>query len=163
MDTNDDGGVPDGYEPDDGFAHLEDLGFDFEDYFARAREERLSALEWGEFDARILGLYCRDTYANKIPPAWVRESIANEFFKVLAGGDSRESFPMPWSAAEAPPQLSRAAQLALDIFRDIADLMHINPELKITAACKQIGDVHHVSYETARAAWYKHKPPLKSF
>lgn len=163
MDTHDDEGMPVGYDPDDGLTHLENLNFDFEDYFFRAREERLSAQEWSEFDARVLGLYCRDTYANKTPPAWVRESIADEFFKVLAGGDSRESFPMPWHTGEGPVRLSRAAQLALDIFSDIADLMHSNPEVKITTACRQIAEAHHVSYETARAAWYKHKPPLKSF
>lgn len=162
MDSHDDGPPVDG-DHDDGLIHLEDMSFDFEDYFVRFRAKELSEQESEEFHARLMGLYCKCVFSGEKPPGWVSDYIANEFCKVLAGGDWNDSFPLPWSPRDKITWGTRAEHDALQIFCDIANLHKQNPEENITTAIQQVASDHSVSYEKARAAWYKHKGALKSF
>lgn len=146
---------PNKFEDDEGLINLADTDFNFEDYFSRFGRGETSAQENAEWDARVLGLFCRDVFEERKVPTWVLEHLANEFSKILAGGKWNDSFPLPWHPAD--PVRSRSEEIALQIFCDIANEMKRDCTQKITSVIKEIADRHHVSYETARAAWYKHR------
>lgn len=158
----DDGAVGDDYLTD-GLVHLEDISFDFEDYFKRYWAKEMSEEERAEYHARVMGIYCRDIFAQKKPLDWVLEYIANEFSKILAGGQWNDSFPLPWHPADPIRYGTRADQEALEIYCEIHNFMRLNPDVKITAAIEAVASGRNVSYEKARAGWYKHKAKLKAF
>lgn len=159
MDSHDDG-PPIGGDYDDGLIHLEDMSFDFEAFFVRFRAKELTEEEGEEFHARLMGLYCRCIFEEKRPPDWVLNYIAGEFYKILAGGAWNDSFPLPWHPRD--PIHTRAEEQALQIYCDIANRIHANPELKVTATIAQVAAQHNVSLETARAAWYEQKKRMKA-
>lgn len=162
MDMHDDG-PPGGDGQDDGLIHLEDLSFDFEDYFKRADAEELSQQESIEFPARVIGRYCRDIYARKLPPVWVLDYVAEAFSKVLAGGEWDDELPMPWTVPNTSHFPSRSMLESIEIIAEISRLMQENPEVRVTSAITAAATAHNVSYEKARAVWYKHNRPKKAF
>lgn len=163
MDHHVDGEGSDFDDEEDGLIYLNDVSFDFDDYFDRARKEELTSEEFEVYDARVIGLYCRSVYRKEVPPTWVMERIANEFFKVLAGGDWNDSFPLPWNPMSEAPMFggSRATKKAFEMYGAIYRLLDADKELKVTEAIQRVADENHVSYETARAAWYKYKNQFK--
>lgn len=166
--TSKDDGTPDDDMPGndyltDGLIHLEDTSFDFEDYFKRLKADELSEDELAEYPARVMGLYCQKISANKVPPDWVLKYFAREFYKILAGGAWNDSFPLPWNPASPVELLSRTEQEAFDIFADVSWCIKDNPGAKVTEVIQVVADKRHISYEKARAAWYKHKAKMKAF
>lgn len=138
---------------------LDDLEFDFEGYFDRFRSGSLTAIEREEFCARIMGMFCRDIFAQRKPPDWVLNFVANEFSNVLYGKPWADAFPLPWT--ERTPVWTRAEELALTIACDIAQILKDDQGAKVTATISRVASNHNVSYETARAAWYTRRDAFK--
>ena len=131
-----------------------DFRFDFDDYFRRFNEKQLSETEKEAFTARIIGMFCRDLVAGNEPPRWVQSYLVEQFSKVLMGEEWESAFPLPWTTAT--PLRTRAESRSLDIFCDIANQLKESPDAKITNVIANAANSHNSSYETARAAYYKH-------
>lgn len=137
-----------------------DLEFDFEDYFKRSANRELSDEEADEFTMRAMALFCRDFWKKEDPadvPLWLMRYFAEQFYNVLAGEPFNQALPLPWDQADLLGHLSRKERQEREIFMDIAKLLASCPDIKVTRAMQEVADARHVSYETARAAWYKIK------
>lgn len=143
---------------DEYIVNLIDLTFDFEDYFQRSANGTLTEEEQKEFNGRICGQFCRDFYKNgnaSDVPNGIMKYMANQMFLVLAGEEWESAFPLPWTTPT--PIRSRADEIALTIFCDIANLLRQDANIKTVKAIEVMADKHHVSFEKARAAWYNGK------
>jgi len=149
---NEDSSLPQDYVNED---------FDYDGFFERARNRSLSASESEEFSARIMGVFCRDIFAERKPPDWVLHFIANEFSNVLMGKPWVDAFPLPWT--QRTPIGTRAEIQSLQIACDIAQILKEDSEAKVTEAIGLVASKHCVSYETARAAWYARRDAFKVF
>ena len=140
---------------------LDDLEFDFKGYFDRFRSGSLTEIEREEFCARILGMFCRDIFAQRKPPDWVLNFIASEFSNVLYGKPWVDAFPLPWT--EQTNVLTRAEELAMQIACDVAKILKAEEGAKVTTTISRVASNHNVSYETARAAWYSRRNAFEWF
>lgn len=88
--------------PDDGLIHLHDMSFDFEDYFKRHGTEEMCDEEAEEFDARVMGIFCRDFFNSGGDPdaiqPWVIAYLAKAMFNVLGGVPWSQALPTPFDA-----------------------------------------------------------------
>lgn len=144
---------------DDDLTHLSDLTFNYEGYFERSRAKELSEQERDEWHARIMGLFCREIFDGKKPPDWILNYIAEQFCWVLDGKPWNHAFPLPWDTPSYSLG-SRAEDDAMDIFIDISSLIKSEPEIKITSAITRVAKTRNVSFEKARAAWYRRRSTL---
>jgi hypothetical protein len=135
--------------------------FDYSGFFERAQNRSLSASESEEFCARVMGIFCRDIFAERKPPEWVLQFIANEFSNVLMGKPWVDAFPLPWT--QRTPIGTRAEIQSLQIACDIAQMLKDESDAKVTEAIGLVAAERCVSYETARAAWYARRDAFKGF
>lgn len=146
--------------------NLNDMDFDFEDYFERFRAGEMGDDEKEEFDARVLGLFCQSFIKSRgdssAIPKWVAEYMCEQIYKVLAGLEFCTAFRMPEPWQQPTPIYSRAEESAISIFCDIANLLKGDASIKVTNAIAAIAIKRNVSYETARAAYYKRVKSLPS-
>ena len=126
------------------------LGFDFEGYFEKKGTD-------DEFQMRIMGQFCRDFWKNGNAcdvPYWIMNYIAERFHQVLVGDTFNNALPLPWDPAD--PVRSRAEELSLSIFCDVTNQLKSSEQAKVTNIIASVAQDYNVSYETARAAYYKH-------
>lgn len=138
-------------------ANLADLSFDFEGYFERHKSGSMSDAEVEEFDARMIGMFCRDVFQGgpgAVKP-WVAHAMANGMIKVLAGEDWDCALPMPWSPDFSP--FSRAEQRALKVYCNITNALTVNPTANVTDLLQAEADYLNLAFPTIRADYYKIK------
>ncbi|MBS3996691.1 MAG: hypothetical protein KGZ67_05040 [Hydrogenophaga sp.] len=143
--------------PDDRLVHLHDLTFDFEKYFDEY--EDLSDEEKAEFPCRVMGLYCKEFYESGGDPSaispWVAKYIANAMYNVLGGVPWSQALPTPFDDPESQHIWTPKGRRAMDTYCAVtsgkSDGFDVSAML-----CKQ-ADRQNVSYETARADYYKAK------
>ena len=129
------------------------LGFDFESFFEK--RERTPE-EWSEYDMRIMGWFCRDFWKNLDPNdihPFVLHYIAKKFYNVLAGDTFNNQMPLPWDPED--PVFSKAEQQGIEIFVNVANQLKADKKAKVTNVIASVAQDYNVSYETARAAYYK--------
>ena len=132
------------------------FNFDFEAYFERAGNRELSEEESSEFEMRLMGQFCRDFWkgGGAGVPDWIMDHIATKFFQVLIGDNLNNAFPLPWDPADR--EFSRTEEQSLGIFCDVANQLKSDEKAKVTNVIASVAQDYNVSYETARAAYYKH-------
>lgn len=139
---------------------LADLTFNFEDYFDRFRRGELTEQESKEFTARAIGLFCRSFFESRgdtsALPRWVVNYIAEQMWKVLGGERWDDALPMPWSERSSLFK-KRTDERAADIYSAVHNALHARPELAVTELLQEQADKHCVSFETARADYYRMK------
>lgn len=144
--------------------NLADMNFDFDDYFKRFEIGMLSEFESEEFDARVLGLFCQSFIRSKGDPAaiprWVASHMCEQIYKVLAGDEFANAFRMPPPWQQPSSIFTRAEARAMEIFNDIFITLKDDPTLNTVDVIAAVASNHAVSYETARAAYYKYKKHL---
>lgn len=130
--------------------------FDFELYFERAANRELSEEEAKEFDMRLMGQFCRDFWKGGSAgvPEWIMDRIATKFFQVLIGDNLNNAFPLPWDPADR--EMSRSEEQNARIFLDVINQLRSDDKAKVTNVIASVAHDYNVSYETARAAYYKH-------
>ncbi len=140
--------------------NLRDLDFDFEDYFKRHADGELAEEEAQEFTARVIGLFCRDFFNSKgdasAVPSWTLNHLAEQMYKVLGGEPWDDALPMPWSKRTSTIE-KRTDERAIDIFCAVTNALTANLNLAVTDQIQQQADKHCVSFETARADYYRVK------
>jgi len=132
-----------------------DPQFDFESYFAKTGTGTATKEELEEFAMRVMGQFMRDFCENGATgvPHWIMNYLCEQFNMVLLGEEWERAFPLPWTTPT--PIYSRSQQQALEIFCDVANALKGDPSLSVTTAIAAAARSKNVSYETARAAWYK--------
>jgi hypothetical protein len=152
--------------PDEDLIQLEDLTFDFEDYFARHGTEAMSQEEAEEFQARIYGMFCRDVYASDTGgqmitvPAWTAVYIANKLIQALGGVEWEEIMGLPWDDTSKYFYYNDTGLRALAIYSAVESQRNAEEKKGITSALAEQAGKHNVSYETARSDYYDMKKAL---
>lgn len=147
---------------------LADLDFDFESYFERHDRGELDDGELQEFDARVIGLFCRRLLTTTTATGdWTeRESfaayyLAKKLRQVIGGVPWTKSFSIPFSWGEFEHDFTKTGKRAADIFCAIHNALRANPALAVTELIHQQADEHCVSFETARADYYRAKRSIE--
>jgi hypothetical protein len=108
-----------------------------------------------EFTLRLIEQFMDSVYAGKTPDGWVMHALADSFMKVVNGGRWEDEFPLPWTKISLPH--TAAEWQALGIFCDVTNVIKSSPGAEVTAVIREVASARNVSYESARAAYYKHK------
>lgn len=129
--------------------------FDYTAFCERIRAGEASAKDHEEFTIRAMQMFCRAIYCDEEPEKWVQYYFADQFLKILHGSLWCDELPLPWV-----PQSqirTRAEEQGLKIFCDVENAKRASPEKKITNLLNEAAKKYSVSYETARAGYYKGK------
>ncbi|MGE4238691.1 hypothetical protein [Hydrogenophaga sp.] len=146
----------------DGLIHLQDLEFDFEDYFSRF-PDNMSDDEKRDFSARVYGMFCRDFYKSGGDPAalksWVVGYIADKIHQALGGVPWNDLMGLPWD--EPKPMFTPKGQRAFDIYAGVKNENRDDPTANVTDLIAKQASLHHVSFETARSDFYAMKRAIE--
>lgn len=143
-------------QEDDGLIHLNDLDFDFDDYFSRSAAGELTDGEREEYKARVIGLFCHSVFTSdgdmgKVP-FWIANYLAEALHQVLGG--------VPWNKVLGTPfdpyqsDFTPQGDRAMAIYCNVENARRANPEANITTFIAAEAALHNVSYETARGDYY---------
>lgn len=132
---------------------------DFDEFCRLIENGQATKIHHDEFYLRIINNFCESVQANKMPKAWVLHAISDAFFKVTMGGRWEDEFPLPWTDISLP--FTRAESKDIDVFCKVANMLRSEPTLKVTEAINKAASDCSVSYEKARAAYYKYKDLIK--
>jgi len=114
--------------------------------------------ESGEFDMRMLQLFIVSVYSGQPVPDWINRALADVFYKILCGGEWSEEICIPWIR---PPAIrTKVEGRGLEIYCFVENLLRESRD-DIVATISSAANEFHVSYETARADYYKWKKQLK--
>lgn len=143
----------------DGCVYLNDLDFDFEDYFERHSAGLLSEEENGDFSARVYGLFCWDIFKSGGDPGavqpWIANYIANKLKEALNGESWNDIMRLPWDVPT--PYFTKKGQRAFDTYAHVYNTQLTQPDAKITDLIAQAAGNFNVSFESARADYYAMK------
>ena len=143
-------------DPEDGSYDLADPQ-NFDEYIALIRDGTATERHHDEFDLRMIWHFCECVDTGKKPKNWVLLAISKAFFKITMGGRWEDEFPLPWTErTEANPQ-TITEKKDIKIFREIFDRLMADSNLDITSTITDVARENYVSYEKARAAYYKYK------
>lgn len=150
--------------PDDGLIHLHDLSFDFEDYFERYDKREMDEDEASEYNARVMGLFCKALWESggdtSAVPGWVAHHLAKKLYESLGGESWGDLMGLPWDPKT--PLLTKKGQRAFDIYAYIQNTLKSQPDANVTDLLAEAAGQLNVSYETARADYYAMKNALSS-
>lgn len=139
--------------------NLADLSFDFEGYFERHRSGRMSDAEAKEFDARMIGMFCRDVFQGgpgAVQP-WVARALANGMFRVLQGEEWDSALPMPSIPVDKFSPFSRVEKRALKVYCNITNALTADPTANVTDLLKAEAENLFLAFPTIRADYYEIK------
>lgn len=143
----------------DGFIHLHDCDFDFDNYFYRHAAGELSEEEEGDFSARVYGMFCRDFFKSHGDPAaiqpWVASYIAKKLHAALAGAPWNDIMGLPWD--EPTPRFTPKGQRAFDTYAHVHNTRLGQPNANVTDLIAEAAQKFSVSFETARNDYYTMK------
>ena len=150
--------------PDDGLIHLHDLSFDFEDYFERYDKGEMDEDEASEYNARVMGLFCKALWENggdtSAVPGWVAHHLAKKFYESLGGVAWGDLMGLPWD--QKNPRFTKKGQRAFDIYAYIQNTLKIQPDANVTDLLAEAAKQLNLSFETIRADYYAMKKALDS-
>jgi hypothetical protein len=130
---------------------------DLDELFARVRDRTSSKEDHAFFDFSMLDRFISRVYRGEQVEPWILEWMADTFYKVLMGGAWDEEIISP-GKTDLPPKEKRY-QRDLAIYCDARNLAN-DEHIAITDALQVVSEWHSVSYETARAAYYRFKKQL---
>ena len=145
---------------------LSDLGFDFEGYFDRWENKRLSEEEMEDFDARVIGLFCRRMLIGGTATGqWSRWEdfaaylLAKKLRPVTGGVRWVHAFDLAHEPRQS--EYTRVGQRALDAYCSIENERRANPSRKITDILQDVATGMNVSYESVRDGYYLTKKAIE--
>jgi hypothetical protein len=148
----------------DGLVDLQDLNFDFEDYFKRYHDGNMSEDEKRDFSARVYGMFCRDFFNSSSDPGavkpWVAKYLAEKLWQVLGGVPWQDIMNMPWDVPT--PFFTPIGQRAFGIYAGVENTLHDTPDANVTDLIVEQARKHNVSYQTARTDYYDMRKGIKS-
>lgn len=140
---------------DDGLIHFHDMSFDFEDYFNRYESGTMCEEEKEEFSARVMGLFCRDSFDSGTVKPWVANYIAEKLYEALGGVPWSDIMGLPWD--ERTSYLTPKGERAFETYAYVHNTQLEQPDARITDLIAEAAKKLNVSFETARADYYAMK------
>ncbi|MDN6859685.1 hypothetical protein QO207_24125 [Pseudomonas sp. CAN2814] len=130
---------------------------DLDSLFHRIRNGTGTDVDHELFYASIIDRFITRVYAGEEVEQWVMDRLADAFSKVLMGGDWIDEIPLPGRPGNAirPWRDDRDLQ----IFCDVSNSLNLE-NAAVVNAIQGAADKHAVSFETARAAYYRWKNSL---
>ncbi|MDO8272791.1 MAG: hypothetical protein Q7U82_12895 [Gammaproteobacteria bacterium] len=130
---------------------------DIEELFRRVRAGEATETDHELFDGCLLDRFVTRAFARETLEPWIAEYLANAFYKVMSGGDWDAEIHLP--GRPRPSAFAWREQRALEIYCEVTNA--VNQEGQgITEAISAAADRTAVSYETARADYYKWRRKL---
>lgn len=130
---------------------------EIDELFERIRRREGTEEDLELYHAAILHRFAARVYAREPVERWIMRAIADSFCKVVYGEDWEQEFPLPGRGPK--PIRPWREQRDLEIFCSVSNAVNLEGE-KVTEAIKQAASDAAVSYETARAAYYKWRDQL---
>ena len=127
---------------------------DIDELFARMRNGEGTVDDHNLYDACIIDRFIYRTYEGKPVEPWIARELSNSFFNVLMGGEWDKEFILP--GREPPLERPWREKRDFDIYCETDNLIKYGG-MSVTAALDHSAASNSVSYETARAAFYRWK------
>lgn len=124
---------------------------DLDQLFARVDEGTATETDNELFDACMLDRFISRVYAGESVEKWILEALANAFAKMLMGGEWNDEIRLP--GRPMTPIRSARDQRDLEIYCDVANAL--KGGVAVVSAIEQVAASKSVSYETARAGYYR--------
>lgn len=152
--------IPDGENPKRMLWHWVPWAEDDLDKLFRRVNDRNSSEEDHElFDACMLDRFIGRVEAGEPVEPWILASLAKSFTHVLMGAQWNDAIRLP--GRPAPQIRTWREQRDMDIYIDTTGYINAGG-LGVTEAIQAAAEKHAVSYETARAAYYRRKELSKN-
>jgi len=143
--------------------YQEFLGESAEDvdvFLERINAGQATDKEHKEFTLRLIRHFIDTVDAGESPRRWVMEYLADQFWRVLHGGQWENEFELPWIEGHDGP--TPAERLGVAIFCDIVNAHRDNPKKNVTQIIEDIGQKYNVAYPTARGHYYGYLGVMKT-
>lgn len=141
--------------PDDSLVDLQDLTFDFQNYFDN--HKTLSEEEQKEFSCRVMGRFCKELYESGGDPSavtpWIASYIADAFYQVLGGVPFNQVLPTPFEPTQ--DRYTTKGGRAMDVYCEVENA--IRKGEKVTVMFAKIAVRMNLSPQTISAAYYAAK------
>lgn len=130
---------------------------DLDALFHRVAHGTASSDDHELFHASVIDRFISRVHSGKQIEPWILAFMADALFKVLMGGDWNDELQLPGR----PPTEIRPwrDQRDLEIFCDVSNAINLQ-EMKVTEAIGWAAENHAVSFETARAGYYRWKEAI---
>lgn len=130
---------------------------DIDELFDRVADRTELELDHELFDACVLDRFITRVHSDEPVEPWILERLANTFCKILLGGEWNDELRLP-GRTQTPIRPWRDDR-DLRIYCDVANAVNIG-KMSVTDAITQAADEHAVSFETARAGYYRWKEQI---
>ncbi|MGN0925613.1 hypothetical protein [Ectopseudomonas mendocina] len=127
---------------------------DIDALFARVEAGQASEMDHELFNACMMDRFIGRVHCGQPIEPWILEALADAFVKILFGGEWNDEIRLP--GRPMTPIRSPKDQRALDIYCAVANAINLEGRA-VTEAIDSAAASHAVSYETARADYYKWK------
>lgn len=150
-----------------------------EPFFSKEEKGKLSERELAEYDARVIGLFCRsvfdalgfqqrlkkddywplshakhfNTESSVQVPAWVAAYLAERLRQVLRGSHWNQVLPTPFAPAESI--FTRTGERAISVYREVTQGLATGRT--VSELLREQADKRHLSYEAIRGDYYRVK------
>lgn len=128
---------------------------DFDEYCELINNNDANDQHHKEFYLRMIMHFIESVYSEQKPKDFVLYALADAFTKIINGGRWEDELPLPWDDAYSP--WTRAESKDLQVFCMVSNMLKSGQESDVTEAIKKAASDSAVSYEKARAGYYKFK------
>lgn len=130
---------------------------DLDALFYRVAHGTASSSDHELFHASAIDRFISRVYSGEQIEPWILNFLADALFKVLMGGEWNDEIQLPGRPlTEIRPWRD---QRDLEIFCDVSNAIRLQ-EMKVTEAIGWAAENHAVSFETARAGYYRWKEAI---
>lgn len=127
----------------------------FDEYCELINNNNANDQHHEEFYLRMIMHFIESVYSEQKPKDFVLYALADAFLKIINGGRWEDEMPLPWTEMTTP--WTRAESKALRVFCMVSNMLKSGQESDVTVAIGKAASECAVSYETARAGYYKFK------
>lgn len=130
---------------------------DLDELFSRIADDSASGADHDLFDACMIDRFISRVYNSEPVEPWILSRMADALHKVMMGGDWNDELLLPGRpTTQVRPWRD---QRDLEIFCDVSNAINLRM-MKVTEAITLAAEQHTVSFETARAGYYRWKEQL---
>lgn len=130
---------------------------DLDALFNRIANQTASDDDHDLFDASIIDRFINRVFAGEQVEPWIMSHLAESFYKVLMGSDWNDEVLLP--GRPVSPIRPWRDQRDLEIYCDASNAINLSG-MKVTEAISHAATKHAVSFETARAGYYRWRDQL---
>lgn len=130
---------------------------DLDELFSRIGDDSASDEDHDFFDASMIDRFISRVYNNEQVEPWILSRMADALWKVMMGGEWNDEILLP--GRPTTPIRPWRDQRDLQIYCDVCNAVN-QDGMKVTEAIIKVANQHAVSFETARAGYYRWRDQL---